>query len=148
MANTKNPADTAPRNPLELPTLDDLKALAEQFKLPGIDVNALLEWQRKDLEALAEANRQTYEGMKALAQRRSEMLRETLSQWQETLQGATGKDMLAGQTEAAQRGVQQAIDNFRELTEMETQARSKAWKVLQDRMQENMANLQSLLQPK
>ena len=31
---------------------------------------------------------------------------------------------------------------------MEAQSRSKAWKVLQDRFQENVANLQKLLKPK
>ena len=42
----------------------------------------------------------------------------------------------------------QAIANFRELAEMEAQSRGKAWKVLQDRFQENVANLQKLLKPK
>jgi len=146
MATSRKAADAAPRNPLDLPTMDDLKALAEQFKLPGVDVNALVEWQRKDLETLAEANRQAYEGMKALAERRGEILRETLAQWQETLKDATGQEAFARQTEAAQRGVQQAIDHFRELAEMEAQTRNNAWKVLQDRMQENVANLQQLFQ--
>ena len=31
---------------------------------------------------------------------------------------------------------------------MEAQSRNNAWKVVQDRMQENLANLQKLLQPK
>jgi hypothetical protein len=44
--------------------------------------------------------------------------------------------------------MQRAIANFRELSEMEAQARNNAWKVVQERMQENMANLQKLLQPK
>ena len=38
--------------------------------------------------------------------------------------------------------------NFRELAEMEAQSRNNAWKIVQDRMQENMASLQKLLQPK
>jgi phasin family protein len=50
--------------------------------------------------------------------------------------------------EAAKQGMQKAIANFRELSEMEAQARNNAWKVVQDRMQENMANLQKLLQPR
>ena len=40
------------------------------------------------------------------------------------------------------------IANVRELAEMEAQSRNNAWKVVQDRMQENLANLQKLLQPK
>ena len=49
------------------------------------------------------------------------------------------------QSDVAKRGVQQAIESFRELSELEAQARNKTWKVLQDRLQENMTNLQKLL---
>lgn len=131
-----------------LPSLDDLAALLERFRLPRIDTEALLEWQRKDIEALAEANRQAYEGIKALVERRDEILRDTLAPWKEALRNAAGKEAIARQSESAQRGVQQVIDHIRELSEMEAQARSNTWKVVQDRMQENMANLQKLLQPK
>lgn len=148
MATTKKTTDTSPLNAMNLPSLDDLGKLIEQFKLPGADMSALVEWQRKDLEALAEANRQAYEGIKALAERRNEILRETLGQWQGALQDVAGKDALAKQTESAQQGVQQAIENFRELAAMEAQTRNNSWKVVQDRLQENMANLQKLLQPK
>jgi phasin family protein len=131
-----------------MPWLNDLKKLIEEFQLPGVDVAALVEWQRKDMEALAEANRQASEGIKALVERRNEILQETLAQWQAALKDATSTDAMSKQAEAVRQGVQQAIANFRELSEMEAQARSNAWKVVQDRLQENLANLQKLLQPK
>jgi phasin family protein len=148
VTSSKKAADAAASTTGALPSFDDLTRLAERFQLPGVDVAALVDWQRKDLEALAEANRQAYEGIKALAERRKEMLEETLAQWQDALKDSLGKEALAKQSEAAERGVQQAIENFRELSEMEAQTRLKAWKVVQDRMQENMGSLQKLLQPK
>ena len=131
-----------------LPSLGDLGKLVEKFKVPGIDIGAIVDSQRKDMEALAEANKQAYEGIKALAQRRNEILQEALAQWQEAMKDATGKDAMSKRAEMAKKGVQQAIANFRELAEMEAQSRGKAWKVLQDRFQENVANLQKLLKPK
>ena len=131
-----------------LPSFGDLGKLVEKFKVPGIDIGAIVDAQRKDMEALAEANKQAYEGIKALAQRRTEILQEALAEWQEAMKDATGKDALSRNAERAKKGVQQAIANFRELAEMEAQSRSKAWKVLQDRFQENVANLQKLLKPK
>jgi len=128
--------------------LGDLGRLVDKFKIPGIDVAAIVEAQRKDMEALAEANRQAYEGIKALAQRRNEILQESLVEWQAAMKEAGGKDALAKGAAQAKRGVQQAIANFKELADMEAQTRSKAWKVVQDRFQENLANLQKLLQPK
>ncbi|MFT7722560.1 MAG: TIGR01841 family phasin [Roseateles sp.] len=132
-----------------LPTLDDLKGLAEQFKLPGVDLSALADWQRKDLETIAEAQRQAYEGIKSLVERRNEILAETLAEWQAAMKEVRGADAPAKAAgEAVKGGVQRAIENFRELSEMEAKARSDTWKVLQDRLQENMASLQQLLAPK
>ena len=146
MATSKTTSKTtsaAPAAAMEglLPSFDDLSKMLQQFKLPGIDVSAIAESQRKDFEALAEANRQAYAGMQALAQRRNEMLKDAFA-------GMTGPDTLSRQTAQVQQRVQQIVDNFRELAQMEAETRNQAWKVLQDRYQENVANLQALLQPK
>jgi phasin family protein len=134
--------------PKAVPSLPDLGKLLQKFKLPGIDVAAIVESQRKDMEALAEANRQAYEGIKALAQRRNEILKDALVRWQEAMKDASGKDMLGKQAEHARKGIQKAIADVRELAEMEAASRKKAWKVVQDRFEENLANLKTLLQPK
>lgn len=131
-----------------VPWLDDLKKLVDRFQLPGVDVAALIDWQRKDMEAIAEANRQAYEGIKTLVDRRSEILQETLAQWQAALKDATSPDAMSKQADAAKQGLEKAVANFRELSQMEVDLRTNAWKVLQDRMQENLGNLQKLLQPK
>jgi phasin family protein len=131
-----------------MPWLDDLNKLIEKFQLPGVDLAALADWQRKDMEALAEANRQAAEGIRALVERRNEILQETLAEWQAAMKDATGTEAISKQTEAVKQGVQQAMANFRELAEIEAQSRNNAWKVVQERLQENLGNLQKLLQPK
>ena len=130
------------------PGFEDIKKLIEKFQLPNVDIDALIDWQRKDMEALTEMNRQASEGLKALVERRNEILRESLAEWQAAIKEATSTEAVSKQAEAAKQGMQKAIANFRELSEMEAQARNNAWKVVQDRMQENMANLQKLLQPR
>jgi phasin family protein len=130
------------------PGFEDLKKLIEKFQLPNVDIDALMDWQNKDLEALTEANRQASEGIKALVERRNEILREVLSEWQGAVKDAISPEAMSKRAEVAQQGIQKAIANFRELAEMETQARNNAWKIVQERMQENMTNLQKLLQSK
>ena len=130
------------------PGMEDIKKLIERFQLPNLDIDALIDWQRKDMEALTEMNRQASEGLKALVERRNEILRETLAEWQVAIKEATSTEAMSKRAEAAKQGMQKAVANFRELSEIEAQARNNAWKVVQDRMQENMANLQKLLQPK
>lgn len=126
----------------------ELGKLLTRFKLPGIDVAAIVESQRRDMQALADANRQAYEGIRALNKRRNEMLKEALAEWRAAMKGSTGKDVLSKQAELARKGVQEAIANVRELAEMEAQSRKKAWKLVQDRFEENLGNLKRLLQPK
>jgi phasin family protein len=130
------------------PGMEDLKKLIERFQLPNLDIDALIDWQRKDMEALTEMNRQASEGIKVLVERRNEILRETLAEWQAAVKETTSAEAISKRAEVAKQGIEKAVANFRELSEMEAQARSNAWKVVQDRMQENMANLQKLLQPK
>jgi phasin family protein len=130
------------------PGIEDLKKLIEKSQLPSVDIDALIDWQRRDMEALTEANRQASEGLKALVERRNEILGETLAEWQAAVKDATSAEAITKRTEAAKQGVQKAIANFRELSEMEAQSRNNAWKIVQERMQENMATLQKLLQPK
>ena len=60
----------------------DINQLMEQFKIPGVDVSAIMESRRKDIEALVAANRQAYEGMQKLGQRQAEMLRDAMAEWQ------------------------------------------------------------------
>ncbi|WP_342725796.1 phasin family protein [Bradyrhizobium sp. B097] len=131
-----------------MPWLGDLKKMAEKFALPGFDMAALVEWQRKDMEALVEANRQAYEGIQALVSRRNEILQETLAQWQAAMKGFASGEAMTKQTETARQQVEKAVADFRELSQLEAQARNNAWKVMQERMQENLTNLQKLLQPK
>ena len=131
-----------------VPGIEDLNKLIEKFQLPSVDIDALIDWQRRDMEALTEANRQASEGLKALVERRNEILRETLTEWQAAVKDATSAEAITKRADAAKQGVQKAIANFRELSEMEAQSRNNAWKIVQERMQENMATLQKLLQPK
>ena len=141
-------AAAAPAAKAKSPALADLGKALGKFKLPGIDVAAIVESQRQDMEALAEANRQAYEGIKALAERRNQMLKEAFGKWQDAMKGASGAEVITKQAELARQGVKEAIANVRELAQMEAKSRKQAWKLVQDRFEENLAQLKKLLQPK
>jgi phasin family protein len=141
-------AVAAPAAKAKSPPLGDLGKMLGKIKLPGIDIAAIVESQRKDMEALAEANRQAYEGIKALSERRNQMLKEAFTNWQQAMKGARGTELITKQVELARQGVQDAVANVRELARMEAKSRKEAWKVVQDRFEENLAQLKKLLQPK
>src|SRR5215471_14377187 len=120
----------------------DVSHLLQQFNVPGVDVGAIMESRRKDIEALMSANRQAYEGMQLLGQRQAEMLREAMAEWQ-----AAANDMMspqdpgagaAKQAELGKQAFEKALANMRELAEMATQSQTRAWEVVNRRFHENL----------
>jgi hypothetical protein len=61
----------------EAPVFDFTK-LMSQFRLPGVDFAALVDRERKNIEALAKANRIAFEGWQRLVRWQAEMLQETM----------------------------------------------------------------------
>ena len=121
----------------------------KQFKLPGVDINALITTQRKDIEALVAANKQVYEGVQSLAKRQTEILRETLEAWQAAAKELAGKSLSEGieiRTELAKRAFVKALGNMRELAEMSTKSQTEVLEGIKKRAQENLAELRKLLQ--
>ena len=55
---------------------------------------------------------------------------------------------LAKQGDVLQRGMKKAMKDFQELAALETKTRTDAWKVVQQRMQDNMASMQALMKGK
>ncbi len=131
-----------------VPGLGELSQMLESFKMPGFDMAAIAEAQRKDMEALAEASRLSYEGFVALAERRNELVAESLAEFQEAMAAATEPDALSRQTALAKERFERAMANMRELAEMEAETRNKAWNVVKDRFLENQAALMSMFKPK
>ena len=136
--------------PFGTPFVDVTKIL-EQFKLPGIDISAILEARRKDVEALTQANQIAYDSMQALARREAEILQQTMTEWQGAMAGMAGKspaEMAAKGTELATQAFGRALVNMRELAEMASRSQAQTYEVLNKRFQENLEELRKLMQPK
>ena len=133
-----------PKNPFP-----DVAKLIEQIKVPGLDVSDFIEAQRKNIEALTQANQAAYEGMQELAKRQMEILQETMTEWQAAMSEAANREgsNASRRTEAAEKAFGKAFGNMRELAEMAAKAQTEAWEVIQKRFQENLADLRSLLLP-
>lgn len=109
----------------------------------------LLENGRKDIEALVEANKRSYQGLQTVVQRQSEMLRSSITQWQDTVSGMQGKDVSANLSKLDEMGrsaFQQALNDMRELAEVAAKSQSDAFDVVRQRIQDNVEQLSKLLQ--
>ena len=134
-----------------MPPFVDITKILEQFKLPGMDISALMEARRRDVEALTQANQIAYQSMQALAQREAEILQQTMAEWQGAMAGMAGKsptEMAAKGAELATQAFGRALANMRELAEMASKSQTQTYEVLNRRFQENLEELRKLMQPK
>ena len=115
---------------------------------PGFDGDKLTAVQQRNLDAFASASQIVVDGVKALAQRQSEILQTSVDQMVAVGQGAwTGKPMdfkPADQIETAKSQYQTAVANAKELTEIALRAQTEAADVLTKCVMANIDDLKSL----
>lgn len=120
-----------------------------QFKLPGVDIPALLEARRKDIEALAQANTTAIAGVQSLAQKQAEILRTTMSELQSVVGklNAQGVAPAANTGEVVQQALHKALVDMQELADTAWRAQADSVAVVTKRVAERVEELKALLQP-
>lgn len=126
----------------------DMKKMLEQFKMPGIDMTAIVEARRKDIEAVVEANKAAYEAMQALARKQTEMLTEAMQGIQKTATSGAGFMDPSKQTELVRKAYEKALADMKELAEMARQSQTDAMSHITARADEHMKEIKKLMQPK
>ena len=121
-----------------------------QFKLPGVDVAAILESRRKDIEALAQANSAALAGVQSLGLKQAEILRTTMTELQSLVAklGAQGAAPGANAGEVVQQALHKALVDMQELADTAYRAQSDSIAVVTRRVAEHVEELKTLLQPK
>jgi len=120
--------------------------MMENFKLPGVDVQALIEDQRKNIDAVAKAMRIASEGATAVSQRQLEIFQSTSEQLSAMFRDF--KMTREQQSELAKKAFQTALDNTRELAEMSTKASNEAFAVMKQRMSESLEEMRKAIAAK
>jgi phasin family protein len=140
-------AATEPLNPF-----GDLNKMIEQFKLPGVDMSAIVESRRKDMEALMAANKATLDSMQELAKKQAEIFAQAMQTAQDSIQslakGAVGAPDPAKQAEVARKAYEQAVAGMSELAQMAKKAQTDAMAGIAARAQQSVEELKKAVQPK
>ena len=127
--------------------LDDITKFAKQFKLPGLDFDAVLQGRREDVEALLEVGRIAKGGARSLTQKQAEMLRASVEDLRNVL-GAQARTEGAP-LEAAQQVAQRAISDVAELAQIALKTHSDAFDTVRKRAQKDIDELKALaIKPK
>lgn len=128
----------------------DVTQMLKDMQVPGIDVNALMETQRRNIEALTAANRAAVDGMQAVARRQAEIMAQSLSEVsnlaQELAQSTSNpQEMGTKQAEVIRHAFEKALANMRELAEMVSKANTEAFDVMNKRFTESLEELKALM---
>ena len=134
VSNDMSPRETGVAG--ETPVFDFTK-LMSQFQLPGVDFTALVDRERKNIEALVKANRIAFEGWQRLVRRQAEMLQETM---QKVVADASLLDAKK-RADLAKEGFEKALADMRELAEMATKSQKEAFDVVRKRIEENVEGI-------
>ena len=129
----------------------DVTAMMAQFKMPGIDMAAIVEARRKDIQALVDANAATLESMQAIANKQTEMLSQAMQGMQDaakSAEGVSGQPDVGKQGEVIRKGFEKTLANMKELADMAQNAQSEAMARITQRATHQMQEIKAMVRPK
>ena len=98
----------------------DVTKIMADFRFRPFDVEALMASQRRNIEALSQANQLAVEGMQAVAKRQIEIARQAIEDMSALLrdlaQPTSTEDRIAKNTEYAKQMLERSLNHGREIT--------------------------------
>ena len=125
--------------------------MLEKFHVPGLDVKALMESQRKNMEALTHATQVAAQGAAEVTQKQTEILRSAVEQAMSMAGSLKAGDAAAtakAQQEFVKKAFETAVANARELAEMVGKSNREAYQVIERRVKKSMEELRTAAQHK
>ena len=125
----------------------DVTKIFADFRYRPFDVEAVWAAQRRNIEALSQANQLAVEGVQALARRQIELTRETFEGFSTLLrdmaQPASAEDRIAKNTEYAKQMIEKGVNHGREVAMLATKAGTEAAEVLHKRATESLDEIRA-----
>ena len=125
--------------------------ILESFRVPGLDVKAIMDSQRKNMEALAQATRVAAQGATDVSQKQAEIVRTAVQEAMSMAGSLKAADPVAtakAQQVFINKAFETAVANARELAEMVTQSNRDAYQVIERRTKESLEELRAAAQSK
>lgn len=118
------------------------------LKMPGVDPEAIVEAQKKNMDALVAANQAAAAGYQDLFKKQVAIFEETMAEAQKHMKAfdTTKLDAEAAkaQAELARAAFEKAIANMQTLAEAAQKANTEAYEIVSARIQESMAELRDM----
>jgi phasin family protein len=125
---------------------DFTKHLAN-MKMPGLDADAMVKAQQKNMDALVEANKAAAAGYQDLFKKQIAIFEETMAEAQRQMKAFdTSKidDAAKAQAELAKAAFEKALANMQALAESAQKANAEAYEIVASRIKESLSEIKEL----
>jgi phasin family protein len=120
-----------------------------EFKMPGFEMNALMEMQRKNVEMITTINQAIAENLQAFAHRHAEFMQqgfeEATNLMNAVMSASSPQEKVIRQAEASKDVVEKCIANARDATETLAKCNSQTIETISNRMTDGVKELQGLM---
>jgi phasin family protein len=119
-----------------------------EFKIPGFDMNVLMDIQRKNIEMITTINQTVVENLQSFAQRQTELMQRVLedssSMMNAMMSATTPQEKVVYQAEASKKVAEQCMTNVRDNAEAFAKCNSQAMETVSNRMSDNLVELRGM----
>jgi phasin family protein len=133
-------------NPFQSP---DFAKLFERMSMPGMDMNAMIALQQKNMEALQLANKTMLDGFQTVMKRELEIVRgsvdEAMKSLQDLMKETDPKANTQMRFEVAKETLEKAMSNLKELSELTQKSNEEAFSILNKRALESFDEVKDAL---
>jgi phasin family protein len=131
---------------------NDFAKLFKDYQAAPFDMKTFFETQRKNMQAMTEAQQTAIEGMRSLAQRQSEIFTELLSENSSIAKSmigeGTAEEKFAKNAHLFKTAYERSIKNMRELSDIVAKTSAEASNVINKRVTATMTEIQTAVEEK
>lgn len=125
---------------------------AKNFKLPGLDMNALVDANRQNLEAIAKSAQALTQGGQAVATKQQEIMTGLMQEIQSAVAGfkppGNPQEIAAKQSELARTAFNAAVENLKDSAAEIQKSGTEASSIIMARVKEAVASARAAMEPK
>ena len=120
--------------------------MTKDVNIPSVDVDAVINTQQKNIEAITDVNQAATDSLKAIAQRQTEILQETMKETQTAIDALTNsktpQDATTAQIDFVKSAFETAFTNISELANMMASNNKDSMEKLNTRLSANIDEIQ------
>ena len=127
----------------------DMSKMMGEFKMPTVNVEAVMACHRKNLETFAAINQATFETMQALGRRQAEWLKQGMEEasamMSAVMSAETPEEKMIKHAEVSKAAVDKCLANAREVAETVAKSNVQAMETVSNRMAEGLDEFRDIV---